>query len=223
MSKSEKITKHCKECGTGATVNSIICTSCGAELKTSKGMNFVQPIRDKQKIEEIKSYLKSKNLRDWAFFTLGINSALRISDILKFNVSDVLDQDGNVVDRIRVKEKKTGKSKDFPLSNKVREALAEYISTCNPEGVLFPSQKGGKAITRQHAHTILSEAAKAVGIKESISTHSCRKTWAFHAYEKGVSIQKIQSILNHSSERETLRYIGIIQDQLDEVYMDMDL
>jgi len=186
-------------------------------------MNTVQPIRSKEKIEEMKTYLKSKNIRDWALFTLGINSALRVSDLLKLTISDVVDENGKVRDRIKIKEKKTSKTKDFPFSNKVVEALTEYISTCSPQGVLFPSQKGGNAITRQHVHTILSNAAKAIGIKEATSSHSMRKSFGFHAYEKGVPIQKIQAILNHSSERETLRYIGITQDGLDETYLDLDL
>jgi site-specific recombinase XerD len=186
-------------------------------------VNTVQPIRDKQKIEEIKAYLKSKSLRDWALFTLGINSALRVSDLLKLNVSDVCNENGNIRDRIKVKEKKTGKSKDFPFTKKVVQALTEYITISHPKEVLFPSQKGGKALGRGQVHTILSNAAKAVGIKEPISSHSMRKSFGFHAYEKGVSIQTIQAILNHSSERETLRYIGITQDGLDETYMDMDL
>lgn len=186
-------------------------------------MNTVQPIRDKQKIEEMKNYLKSHSLRDWALFTLGINSALRISDLLKLNVSDVIDENGNIRDRIKVKEKKTSKTKDFPFTPKVISALTEYIKICKPESALFPSQKGGGAILRMQAYRILNEAAKAVGIKEPIGSHSCRKTWGFHAYEKGIPIQIIQSALNHSSEKETLRYIGITQDNLDEVYMDMDL
>ena len=46
-------------------------------------LELVQPIRSKEKIEQMKKYLKSKSLRDWALFTLGINSGLRISDLLK--------------------------------------------------------------------------------------------------------------------------------------------
>ena len=44
-------------------------------------LELVQPIRSKEKIEQMKKYLKSKSLRDWALFTLGINSGLRISEI----------------------------------------------------------------------------------------------------------------------------------------------
>jgi len=222
--KSETFTKKCKECGTPAIKNSIICTNCGAELKTSLGMGVVQPIRDKAKIEEMKVYLKSHSLRDYTLFILGINSGLRISDLLKFNITDVIDSNGKVRDRVTVKEKKTGKAKTFPFSLNLIEALTEYIKSLpSTQTVLFGSRKGDEPITRMHAHRILSEAAKAVGIKEQISTHSCRKTMGYHAYMAGVDITRIQSILNHSSPKETLRYIGITQDELNSVYLNLNL
>lgn len=226
--KTNKITKYCKECGTGAVINSTICTSCGSELKTSKGMNFVWPIRNKEKIEEMKTYLKSRNLRDWALFTLGINSALRVSDLLKITVSEVVDENGVVRDRLKVKENKTGKGKDFPFTNKVKEALTEYISITNPTDALFPSQKingikGTGAVGRGQINKILSDAAIAIGIKENVGSHSMRKTWATHALEKGVPLVKIMMYLNHSSEKDTLRYLGITQDSMDETIMEMDL
>jgi len=184
----------------------------------------VEPIRDKNKIEEMKVYLKSQSLRDWALFVLGINSGLRISDLLKFNLSDVVDFNGKVRDRISVKEKKTSKTKTFPFSSNVVDALTEYVDSLpSTQTVLFGSRKGDKAITRQRAHEILSKAAKEVGIKEQISTHSCRKTMGYQAYMAGVDVTRIQSILNHSSPKETLRYIGITRDELDNVYLELNL
>lgn len=47
-------------------------------------MEFVQPIRDKAKIAEIKDILKRQSLRDWFMFVAGINTGLRISDLLQF-------------------------------------------------------------------------------------------------------------------------------------------
>lgn len=76
-------------------------------------MEFVQPIRDKKQIEAIKKYLRGSNLRDYCLFTLGINSALRVSDLLKLKISDILDEKKKVKDRIQIKEKKTGKDKTF--------------------------------------------------------------------------------------------------------------
>ena len=186
-------------------------------------MNTVQPIRDKKKIEQMKKYLKSKSLRDWALFILGINSGLRISDLLKFNVSDVIDEKGKVRDRLIVKEKKTSKTKNFPLSANALQALTEYITFSKPKTVLFYSRKGNEPITRQHAYRIINEAARSCGVKENIGSHSLRKSMGYHAYIAGVDIVIIQSILNHSSPKETLRYIGITQDELDDVYMELNL
>lgn len=186
-------------------------------------MEFVQPIKEKAKIEEMKNYLKSKSLRNWALFVLGINSALRISDLLILNVDDVMDENGHIRERIKVKEIKTSKTKTFPFTPKVIDALATYIKSENPTTVLFPSRKGSGAITRFQALNILKSAAEEVGIKDNIGTHSLRKTWAYQAYMKGVPLIQIMDALNHSSEAMTLRYLGITQSSLDEVYMGMDL
>jgi len=222
--KAEIFTKECKECGTPAIKNSIICTECGAELKSSKGMGVVQPIRDKAKIEEMKVYLKSHSLRDYTLFILGINSALRISDLLNLKVSDVYDENGKVRERILVKEIKTSKSKNFPFNNSVKSALNEYYHTIKPaQTVLFASRKGDESITRQQSHRIINEAAKACNIKEPCSNHSLRKTFATALYEAGVDLTRIQALLNHSSPKETIRYIGLNQLQNDQIYLNLNL
>jgi integrase len=188
-------------------------------------MEFVEPIRDRKKIEAMKKLLKGSNVRDHVLFTLGINSGLRVSDLLKLRVSDVRDEKGKVRDRITVREKKTGKSKTFPFSDTVIKALKEYLSEVelSYEAALFPSRKGSEPITRQQAYRILNDAARAVGIKDKIGTHTLRKTFGYHAYVAGVDITRIQALLNHSSPRETLRYIGITQDELDDVYLNLNL
>lgn len=191
-------------------------------------MEFVQPIRDKKKIDAMKKVLKANSTRDYALFTLGINSGLRISDLLKLKVSDVL-EGKKIRDRITMREQKTGKSKDFPLGRTSKKALEEHLATWEyqPEDFLFPSRKrtgkNGGALTRQQAYNIINGAAKAVGIQEQIGTHTLRKTFGYHAYKQGMDITVIQKLLNHSAPSVTLRYIGITQDQLDKVYLTLEL
>ncbi|HEY5562733.1 MAG TPA: tyrosine-type recombinase/integrase [Clostridiaceae bacterium] len=187
-------------------------------------MEFVQPIREVAQIEDMKTYFKSKSLRNWALFTLGINSALRISDLLALSVDDVMDSNGNIRERIKVKEIKTRKGKSFPFTAKVKESLDIYIKTEHPTKALFPSRQSGEAhMSRVQFHRAIKEAAEYVGIKENVGSHSMRKSWAYNAYMKGVKLAQIMDALNHSSESMTLRYLGITQDILDEVYMEMDL
>lgn len=189
-------------------------------------MEYVQPIRDEKRIEAIKKVLKSSSLRDYCLFTLGINSGLRISDLLKLEIEDVIDIKGRIKDRITIKEQKTGKTKDFPFGATTKKALKEYLDSrtdISYNQALFASRKGGRPITRQQAYRIINEAARAVGITDQIGTHTLRKTFGYHAYKQGADITRIQYLLNHSAPSITLRYIGITRDELDDVYLTLNL
>ncbi len=187
-------------------------------------MEFVQPIRSLKQIETIKKLLRQQNLRDYCLFTVGINSGLRISDLLKLIVSDVIDAN-KVKDRIRLREKKTNKFKDFPLSDNAKSAIKEYLKTrnYNPNEPLFLSRKNKGFLLRQQAYKIINDVAKSIGIKEKIGTHTLRKTFGYHAYNNGYDIAIIQKLFNHSTPAITLRYIGITQDEMDDVYLNLDL
>lgn len=182
-------------------------------------MELVEPIRDKKKIESMKKYLKGQNVRDYLLFVLGINSGLRISDLLKLTVEEVKDKD-----RISIREQKTGKAKDFPLSETAKKSISEYLKVTGfTDGPLFISRKGSKPITRIQAYRILSNAASHVGIIDAVGTHTLRKTFGYHAYQNGVDITRIQKLLNHSAPSITLAYIGITKEELDNVYISLNL
>ena len=189
-------------------------------------MELVEPIRDTKKIEKMKKHLKDKSIRNYCFFTVGINSGLRISDLLNLKVSDVTEDNGRLKSRITITEQKTGKAKDFPISDSAAKAIAEQLkelNTADRDAFLFPSREGHKAITRFQAWNILHSAAETVGIKDSIGTHTMRKTFGYHAYKMGMDITIIQKLLNHSSPAITLSYIGITRDDLDSVYLNLNL
>ena len=76
---------------------------------------------------------------------------------------------------------------------------------------------------RQQAYKIINDAAKSIGIKDKIGTHTLRKTFGYHAYNNGYDITLIQKLFNHSTPAITLRYIGITQEELDDVYLSLDL
>ena len=77
-------------------------------------MELVEPIRDTRKIEKMKKYLKAKSLRDYCLFTVGINSGLRVSDLLNLRVGDVEDERGKLKDRITSDRAKDWKDEGFP-------------------------------------------------------------------------------------------------------------
>lgn len=86
-------------------------------------MEYVQPIRNRKQIDAIKKILKATNIRDYCLFNVGINSGLRISDLLQLRIVDVIDEKGKIKDRISLREVKTGKTKDFPIGDTSKKAI----------------------------------------------------------------------------------------------------
>ena len=179
-------------------------------------MNVVQPIKKLEDIQKIKKYL-AKKPRDALLFSFGINTGLRISDILSLDVGDVKGRD-----YIEIREKKTNKYKKFSLNRFLKEEIDLFVEGLPSEQPLFYTQKHCR-LDRAQAYRILNKAAQVVGVKERIGTHTLRKTFGYHHYKKYNDIVLLQKIFNHSSPSVTLRYIGIEQDTIDESYMNFYL
>jgi integrase len=202
-----------------------------------KNMNAVEPIRELKIIKNIRAILKSQSTRNELLFILGINVGLRISDILKLKISDIVKPNKMPKDYVIITEKKTGKTKKFYLGDIVKKVIEAYIKE-NPsiemDSFVFTSRKGDNSpITRQQAYRILNGAAEALGLVErddsgiiisgEIGTHTLRKTFGYHAFNNGTSLELLMDIFNHSSKTQTLRYIGITEDQKKDVYLQSNL
>lgn len=173
-------------------------------------MNFVEPIRDPGKIEEMKQLLLQQSMRNYFLFVMGINTGLRISDLLPRRVQDVKGKS-----HLLIVEKKTMKRKKFKLNADLREEISWYTSGKPTDEYLFESTKNPKPITRVRAYQIINGAGRKLGLTE-IGTHTLRKTFGYHFYQRTRDIATLQMIFNHSHPSITLRYIGITQDIIDE-------
>lgn len=171
-------------------------------------MEVVQPIRSKETIAQFKNELLHKSYRDYMLFTVGINTGLRISDILQLRVIDIKGS------HIVIREKKTGKAKRFYINEQLRNELDNYTKGMNDNDYLFPSRKGDKPITRVQAYRILNAVATKLGLEE-VGTHTLRKTFGYFHYKQYKDVAILQDIFNHSSPSVTLRYIGITDDIKD--------
>jgi len=186
-------------------------------------VNTVQPIRDREKLEDLKEELKKNGTRDYMLFYTGINSGMKVSDIVKLTKDDVRNLDGTMKQHITVIEKKTGKQKRFPLCNGLLAEMEKYTKNMKAGEYLFKNRKGeNKPITTVQAYRIISEAAKSIGLEE-IGTHTMRKTFGYFHYQKYKDVAILQEIFNHSAPSITLRYIGINQDIIDNSYMNFSL
>lgn len=202
-------------------------------------MNTVEPIREIRIIKNMRAVLKGQSIRNELLFILGINVGLRISDILTLKFSDLLKPNMRTVkDYVTITEKKTSKTKKFYLGDIVVKVIENYFKEYGEfylNYYIFKSRKGNNSpITRQQAYRILNNAAEVIGLIErdpktetiisgEIGTHTLRKTFGFHAYQNGTSLELLMDIFNHSSKSQTLRYIGITEEQKKNVYMQSNL
>ncbi|WNF38392.1 tyrosine-type recombinase/integrase [Bacillaceae bacterium IKA-2] len=187
-------------------------------------MEFVEAIRERHKIKEIKEILLIRSKRDYLLFTLGINTGLKISDLLKIKKHEIIDDD-NIIKEYLVADI----DKDIRLhylNKQVKQAIEVYIETVpflSGDDHLFKSKKGDSPITRQQAYRIINSVAKDVGIQSKIGTHTLRKTFGYHAYCGGVAVSILQKIFHHSSKRDTMKYIGIEKDEHITTKIDVNL
>ena len=165
-------------------------------------MKSVEPIRDIKTIKSMRAILKSQSIRNELLFILGINIGLRISDILKLKISDIIRTNGKTPkDYVIITEMKTNKTKKFYIGDTVKKVVENYmkeIKNSEPNTYLFLSRKGVNiAITRQQAYRIINNAAESLGLVErnnngsiisgEIGTHTLRKTFGYHSFQNGTS------------------------------------
>jgi site-specific recombinase XerD len=186
-------------------------------------MEYVEALRDIQQINAIKRYLKKNSERDYVLFVIGINTGLKISELLSIKVGDLLSQTPGIKDYY-VLPPKEGK-REIYLNETVKKVVSHYIqcSTLDREDYLFLSKKTKLPITRQQAYRVIHQAAKNAGITGKIGTNSLRKTFGYHAYKRGVAISLLQKHFNHSSPSETLKYLGISKDEKIRTQIDVRL
>ena len=110
----------------------------------------------------------------------------------------------------------------IPLNRRLKEVLGGYLKKRNPERDEFifcnPFDRH-RHLSRSQAYRIISKAAKeSLENPKHISCHSLRKTFGYQAWKKGVQPALLMNIFNHSSYTVTQRYLGISQDERDQVF-----
>lgn len=186
-------------------------------------MNTVEPIRNISAINTMKKLMIADGEYMYhLLFTFGINTGLRISDILLLKYENVLDNRGRIKTSFNIVEAKTGKQRKITINKSVHKAIEMLLEhTDKHHGFMFVKRQ--LPVSRSTIWRVLNKYAKETGVRYRIGTHTMRKTFGFQLYKKGIDISRIQYLLNHSSPKDTLRYIGITQDEVDNIVENLNL
>ncbi len=147
------------------------------------------------------------------YIIMGANTGLRISDILNLTWEQVQE------DLVTITEKKTGKKKTFKINSAVREALNSFNT--NSTGHIFISQKK-TVYSRQAINRLLKAVFAKEAKKSNISSHSLRKSFGRRVFENNNESEKsltyLSELFNHASAATTRRYLGLRQEELNDIY-----
>ena len=168
-------------------------------------MNKVEAIKFNDDIVKMYEALKIKSERDYLFFKLAIHSGLKVSELLTITVSQVK----------RLIEKCT-------LSEMCKAHFHSLIKIRLPETLSKESLRTNQVLSRQQAYRIIHQASIEAGI-DNVGLTTLRKTFAYHAYQKGIPIPVIQKYLGHQSAIETLNFIGLENECEHSIYISLQL
>lgn len=192
-------------------------------------MSTTQPIRNLEQLETLKRYyeITEPHPRNSLLIHLGINTALRISDLLHLTWKDVYDFHTKALqDHLNITEQKTGKKNSIALNDNARLALNTFFQITkynHPDDFLFQGKNRNQPLSRYQAYRIIKKAAAHAHLQGNISCHSLRKTFGYHAWKSGAQPVLLMNIYNHSSFQITKHYLGIDQDDKDQIFLDVNL
>ena len=190
---------------------------------------IVLPIKDSNVLSQVEDTLLNNfraGRRNYTIFQVGKATLLRVSDVLSLYYHDIFDDEGNVHKNAYIHDQKTGKPNTLYLRPVEQDLLIyrQWLQKHNLVGKwLFPStQRPQQHINQRQYYQIMSRVGDLLGINY-LGTHTMRKTGAYRVYEQtNHNIAVVMKLLNHSSEKMTLAYLGLDQDSTENILDHID-
>jgi len=167
----------------------------------------VEPLRTTQEISDFLNLARmgTHQERNTLLILIGLNTGLRMSDILGLKVGQVKNND-----IIVIIEKKT-KKRRLVLLTKLQSQINHFIINRADSEYLFTGQDPHRPLSVNAVYKLFQTIARKMH-RQDIGTHTLRKTFGYHYYQRTHDIATLMMIFNHSSEAITKRYIGLNQD-----------
>lgn len=201
-----------------------------------------EPIKNMNDIIRVSKFLiEQRRYRDNMLFIVGINFGLRVSDLRMLRFSNLINENMTFKDSFPIFEQKTRntrkhkRNRHITINNAVIDAVTMYLENTDNVSLsdyLFRSESnhGGSAnepIHRFSVDRILKGIANDLDLNIKMSTHTLRKTFAYHQMVMSNNDHRklllLQKMLGHSSAAQTLDYIGITGEEIEEAYRKLNL
>jgi integrase/recombinase XerD len=123
---------------------------------------------------------------------------------------------------LHVRQSKGNKDRVLPLGSMLCRGIKQYLQAERPQTFLFEGHSGG-AFSQRGAQWVMSQALKKTSIvKQDVSLHTLRHTYATHLLEQGVNILTIKELLGHAHIDTTMIYLHLARPMLSMAFSPMD-
>ncbi len=155
----------------------------------------------------------TNNIKHRCIVSLLYSSGLRRNELLQLKIKDI-DSKRMVV---RVEQAKGNKDRFTVLNKSVLDDLRKYFKIYKPETYLFENPISKNKYSSSSILQIVTRSAKNAGIKERVTPHMLRHSFATHLLESGTDIRYIQLLLGHNSTKTTEIYTHVATNSFREI------
>ena len=173
-------------------------------------------LKDVEKLLGQSDFTSKLGLRNKAILELLYATGMRISELITISMKDLNLEIGFV----RVFGK-GAKERILPLGKVAIEALRQYLklgrSGAEDKEKVFLNFRG-KPLTRQGCWMMINKYARKRGIKQRITPHMLRHSFATHLLNGGANLRVVQELLGHADISTTQIYTHVDQKRLLEAH-----
>ncbi|MEO7393504.1 MAG: tyrosine-type recombinase/integrase [Chitinophagaceae bacterium] len=160
------------------------------------------------------------NLKHKAILFTAYSAGLRVSEVVNLKLEHINS------DRMQIKivAAKGKKDRYVNLSPVLLDILRGYIKQLKPRPLnyLFEGEIPGEPYSSRSAQKVFQRAREVAGIRQDITFHSLRHSFATHLLEKGIDIRYIKDMLGHFSIKTTERYTHVSREKLIQISSPLD-
>lgn len=154
-----------------------------------------------------------RGLRDRAILETFYSTGMRISELVGLRVEDI-----DFISGVVKVMGKGRKERMLPIGEPAISAIRAYLEKRRKQPDALFLNKNGRRITDRGVRNIVEKYIQIASIKQAVSPHTLRHSFATHLLNRGADLRSVQELLGHANLSTTQIYTHLTTERLKSVY-----